>query len=275
MSGHRDTSAGGSIGTRLDEAIAQIARTRTLLVALDFDGTLSETVDDPDTARALPGANTAIRELVTLADTRVAVVSGRALASLERVAELPEDVLLVGSHGSEFRFDGTATGPETDENARELLGRLSQALTDVAAGYPGARIEIKPSGCGLHTRLSSPEDATAAQAEALLVVEALDGSAEISCRYGKDIQEFTIHAADKGSALITLREYAGASAVLFIGDDVTDEDGFRVLTDGDVGIKVGAGNTDAEYRIEDPEAVSRLLGQLAAARAHAVAARVL
>ena len=258
---------------QLSDAITQISRVPRLLVALDFDGTLSETVDDPNTASALPEASRAIRDLVAVSDTSVAVVSGRALASLEQVVQLPPEVVLVGSHGSEFRFDGTVTAPQLDAQVQELLGRLSGALAAVAARFDGAWTESKPSGCGLHTRLSGDEDSAAAQAEALRVVATLDGSEDISPRYGKDILEFTVHAADKGSALTTLREHVGASAVVFIGDDVTDEDGFRVLGQGDVSIKVGAGETAASYRIDDPAAVAQVLGQLAAARTYAVAAR--
>src|SRR6188768_1124490 len=86
-------------------ALRELARTRTLLVALDFDGTLAPEVDDPARARALPAAREAVLRLLAMPRTRVAVVSGRAIESLEEVVDLPDNTLLVGSHGVEFRLD--------------------------------------------------------------------------------------------------------------------------------------------------------------------------
>ncbi|MCW5944629.1 MAG: trehalose-phosphatase, partial [Cryobacterium sp.] len=65
-----------------------------------------------------------------------------------------------------------------------------------------------------------------------------------------------------GGAIQILRARSRADSVLFIGDDVTDEDGFAVLTEGDLGVKVGSGETSAEFRIEDPSEVEELLSAL-------------
>lgn len=248
------------------EAVHRIASVPHLLVALDFDGTLAPTVDDPEAARALPESTAAIDALVHLPATTVAFVSGRSLAGLSDVAAAPPEVILVGSHGAESLVSGKETGPTLTQKEQELVEALCLAVDTVATRFSGARVERKPSGMGLHTRLSSTNDAEAARAESLRAVEELPGSEQISERYGKDILEFTVRAADKGSALAWLREHSTASAVLFIGDDVTDEDGFRALTVGDVGVKVGTGDTAAEYRVSDPREVSELLSALVHAR---------
>src|SRR5688572_21572122 len=83
-------------------AVGRLARTPTLLVACDYDGTLSPIVDDPSKAAPLPEAVAAIRTLASLPQTTVAVVSGRALRDLATLSRLPSEVHLVGSHGSEF-----------------------------------------------------------------------------------------------------------------------------------------------------------------------------
>jgi trehalose-6-phosphatase len=70
----------------------------------------------------------------------------------------------------------------------------------------------------------------------------------------------------KGDALVQLRTELGADAVLYAGDDTTDEDAFAVLGEGDVGIKVGAGETGAAYRVTDPEEFSAVLMRLATLR---------
>ena len=79
---------------------------------------------------------------------------------------------------------------------------------------------------------------------------------------GKKVCELAVIAADKGTAVEHLRHQLGADPVLFIGDDVTDEDAFAVLGVGDVGIKVGPGETLAEHRLNDTDAVAALLSSL-------------
>src|SRR5690606_22350090 len=98
----------------------------------------------------------------------------------------------------EFRIDGEESGPELSADERELLGHLYLAVSDVAARFDGAMVEEKPAGCGLHTRRASTEDAAKAQAAALAAVAAL-GEGRVSERYGKDILEFTVRTADKGT----------------------------------------------------------------------------
>ncbi|MFB2351101.1 trehalose-phosphatase, partial [Priestia megaterium] len=89
----------------LTGALRELARVPRLLVALDFDGTLAPEVDSPEKARAVPEAHDAVLRLMRAPRTRVALVSGRALRSLIEVSDLPDDALLVVSHGIEIRLD--------------------------------------------------------------------------------------------------------------------------------------------------------------------------
>ena len=79
---------------------------------------------------------------------------------------------------------------------------------------------------------------------------------------GKAVLEMAVVQVSKGAAIDTLRARLGADAVLFVGDDVTDETAFARLRPGDVGVKVGEGDTAAEYRVSTPEDVTELLEAL-------------
>jgi trehalose 6-phosphate phosphatase len=80
---------------------------------------------------------------------------------------------------------------------------------------------------------------------------------------GKEVLELAVTDADKGTALLRLRDDLGAVATVYLGDDRTDEDAFRALGAGDVTVKVGEGETSARYRIADPATVVVLLEALA------------
>ncbi|MFB2581187.1 trehalose-phosphatase [Herbiconiux sp. P15] len=259
-----DTSA--PLPSDLDEALTTLATTPTLLVALDFDGTLAPEVDVPDDARALPEAHEAVLALLELPDTEVAFISGRAMASLQHVSELPETALLVGSHGVEVHTDGRT---QVDLDARELERRdaLGATLEGIAHDIEGVWIEEKPAGFALHTRLAGVAETTAAETRAL--AETDPEANGLTVRRGKNVLEFSVRSTTKGEAVERLRAQTGATAVLFAGDDVTDEDGFAALVPGDLGLKSGSGDTRATHRVDGPHEVASALRMLAEKRAGA------
>jgi trehalose 6-phosphate phosphatase len=83
---------------------------------------------------------------------------------------------------------------------------------------------------------------------------------------GKHVVEMSVVRADKGTALMGLRDALGAEAVVYFGDDVTDEDVFTRLSPTDVGVKVGDGATAATYRVAEPEQAAEALSLLTRAR---------
>ena len=249
----------------LDDALARLATTEHLLVALDFDGTLAPFVDNPDDSRAIPEARDAVAKLLEVSHTTVAFVSGRAVDSLQRVSGSLDGVLLVGSHGAEYRFDGVDTHPPLSEENHERVNTLSGILASVSSAHAGTWVEAKPAGFAIHTRgLSSAAEDAANDAARRAVAES---GLPVKVRDGKDVLEFSILSVTKGDALRHLRDYTGATAVLYAGDDVTDEDGFAALGEGDLALKCGGGDTSARYRVATPLAVAAVLDKLAEDRA--------
>ena len=243
----------------LQRALDSIARTSRLLVTCDFDGTLAPIVSNPADARMLPDAAAALTALAELPDTEVALVSGRALGVLRTLSgfsEMPA-IHLVGSHGAEF---DSGVIHDIDEG---LLTRIVDTLTEIAAGRPGVAVETKPASVALHVRNASPADGEAALAQARRA--SADWNAHATA--GKAVLEFAVIQTDKGEAVDILRDQTASTAVVFLGDDVTDEKAFARMRDGDVGVKVGPGETLAGLRIETPDDVAEALGYLLNARA--------
>jgi len=89
------------------------------------------------------------------------------------------------------------------------------------------------------------------------------GDSSLTMKPGKDVLEMAMTDADKGTALRRLRSELGAAATIYLGDDVTDEDGFRALGADDVTVKIGAGTTDARYRVDDTAGALAVLERLA------------
>lgn len=250
------------------DTIAAVAATAHLLLALDFDGTLSPHVDDPMQSRMLPAARAAVERLSALPDTTVALVSGRSLHDLRLIAEHDDDspLLLSGSHGAEWWIPGRGeTEPPDDAAERKLRDRLRGEIERDTAALAGVWIEPKRFGFAVHTRVAGAADAAVAdaRADALMAAEA----PQWRRRTGQNIVEFAYRHEGKDSAVKALRERTGATAVLFAGDDVTDEDALRTLGPGDLGVHIGARETAATVSVPDIPTFARLLDAVATERA--------
>lgn len=231
------------------------------LIALDFDGTLTEIVDDP-AAPGLTADRRARLAAIPGPGRRLAIVSGRRLADARQRVGIPA-AIYVGNHGLEIEGPGIERRPPP-----EVAGRLARLLGAVARRLEGldARVEIEDKRwtATLHVRPRGDAEIHAAVAAAIGdVVE----EAGFVLRPGKASWEIRPAGAfDKGDALRWLLDAlpdASPERALYIGDDHTDEDAFRALPDG-ITVRVGGPDqeTAARYRVADPDEVYRLLEAL-------------
>ena len=231
-----------------------------VVIALDFDGTLTEIVDDP----VAPGLTPERREVlagIPSANRRLAIVSGRALEDVRSRVGI-EGAIYSGNHGLEIEGPGIEPVWRADPSLPDRLTELL-AVLDLDGE---AQVENKTLTATLHVR---PREDTRCLAEIGARIRNDVEAAGFVLRSGKASWEIRpADAPHKGDVLrILIDSVPGASAVrtLYIGDDVTDEDAFRALGDG-ITARVGpAGEaTAARYTLASPSRVYEFLERLIA-----------
>jgi trehalose 6-phosphate phosphatase len=200
---------------------------------LDFDGTLVELAARPDGVSVEKRLRDLIRRLQHHLKGRLAIVSGRAAGNICTLLN-DQAVMVAGSHGAELRWPGgrsvTAPPPQYDGVTRALLQGLQQR-------QPGILVEEKPLGLALHFR-----QAPAAEGECRQAALAIAARTGLALQPGKMVIELKTAGADKGTAMRVLMSESPLreGRPLFVGDDETDEAGFRAAADlGGAGILVG------------------------------------
>jgi len=257
--------------TRLAERLAR----RPLVLLLDVDGTLAPIAPRPEDAVVPAETRAVIGALGREPGVHVALVSGRAAADARRMVGV-DSVWAIGNHG----FETIAPGGEVlvDQRVapyRDRLASAAERLREMLAGVPGALVEDKLWTLSVHYRRVDEGDVPRIRDAVERVAEetglrAMEGKKILELRPPVDV--------NKGTASVSfVRQIAGSAepAVLYAGDDRTDEDAFvalrREVPDA-VTVLVAAGNDDAhrataaEVVLPDVAAVRALLEQLLATR---------
>ena len=242
-------------------------------VFFDFDGTLSDIVENPDSARLVAGAADALTSLT--AQCPVAILSGRDLADVRQRIGLP-GIWYAGSHGFEL------TGPDGahHENAEAaasipVLERAAAELADRLGDIPGVVVEHKRFGVAVHYRNAARDRV----GEAAAAVRSVGQRTALRVTTGREVIELRPDVDwDKGKTLrwvldhIRDEEQPGPLLPIYLGDDITDEDAFDAIHDDGIAILVrhsddGDRATAANYALDNPararEFTDRLARQLA------------
>lgn len=239
---------------RLQDTLAPLrARLADAALFCDFDGTLAPIAARPEDARLLEGVRPVIEELRGRARL-VAFVSGRGLADLERLVDIP-GCAYAGNHGMELHRVGER--PQLADGVTDHL----PAIRAFVAAWPQERLaaadlrmEAKGATVSVHARgARDPEAARLLLAQ--IASDALDRGLVPTA--GREVLEVRPPVAvDKGTAVRALLRDSGARAAMYIGDDRTDADAWRAMralrTDGAldvaVGIAVASGEVSAAVR---------------------------
>lgn len=253
-----------------------------VVVGLDFDGTLSPVVDDPEAARLHPGAPGALLELAE-AVRAVAVITGRPArqaiamgdldalgnAMLDRGAEL----FVFGQYGNE-RWSATEQrirSPRPPAGLATFERELPSVLR--RAGAPDAFIEEKGLAVAVHTRRM--DDPAGAFARLVDPITALAERHHLGVEPGRNVIEVRSGEMHKGRAVRTFVEEQQATGVVFGGDDLGDVEAFEAVrdlrADGLPGLVVCSASAEqhddlvglADVVVDGPAGVVDLLSRLA------------
>lgn len=230
-----------------------------LALFLDVDGTLLPLAETPADVRADANTGRLLEHLRRLHGRALALVSGRPLGEIDRLFA-PHHFAAAGQHGAEWRDAAGASGKYTAHLAE--LADLRRQVLRIAASDARLLMEDKGLTLALHFRRAperGPELST-------VLATALAAYPALALQHGKCVLEVRPAGCGKDTAIrrmLNTKPFAGRRP-LFAGDDVTDENAFRFINAlGGFSIKVGAGASNAHYRLADPSAVRTWLAALA------------
>lgn len=225
----------------------------------DLDGTLAEIKPFPDQVVVPKTILQCLHQLATQNADALALISGRSMVELDALTH-PYRLPLAGVHGAERRDINGKTHIVTLPDA--LLRELDEQLRAALETMPGCELEHKGMAFALHYR-QAPTYQSAALSLAQGIVKRYP---ILALQLGKCVVEIKPRGVNKGEAIATFMQEApfqGRKPV-FVGDDLTDEAGFNVVNQlGGMSVKVGKGDTQAQWRLPDVAAVQHWLISIA------------
>ncbi len=254
------------------EVAEELRDARHVLLLIDYDGTLTPIVERPELAELSETAKRLLEELAHQSRFIVGIISGRALADLKDKVGI-SGIIYAGNHGLEIEGPGICFTNPVAEELSPVLQAMSDELSQAVSTIKGVFVENKGLTLSVHYRLA--EEGRAEDVERIVrqVIGSTEAAERVKITYGKKVYEVRPDVVwDKGKALellITRYSKEGRRSELlpvYFGDDLTDEDGFRVIKDYRSGISVFVGDesqqSSARYFLKSPAEVTTLLAML-------------
>jgi trehalose-phosphatase len=249
--------------------ISERLRDRPISIFLDYDGTLAPIKRNPHKAVISKETKKLLSKLSKQASCKLAIISGRTLKDVKRFVGL-KDIAYVGNHGLEM--------DNIDTKFREPISSKTQAIFDKIKDYfarklsaiKGTRIEDKGLGISVHYRQVSPSGVRLLKNIFNEVTQSFIENEQIRVNRGKKVLEVRPQAGwNKGEIVLWLLAQqqadlnGGIAIPVYVGDDVTDEDAFRMLRNKGITVFVGKSKrSNALYYLRNIKEVKDFLKRL-------------
>jgi len=241
------------------------------LLFFDYDGTLSPIVNDPQKAYLDIEIQTALQKIAAKADVSVVIVTGRSYQAISDFVNIQE-LLYITNHGNltiknDQIVDRTAHFNETPN----IQTKYQQLLAAIQSIDPDIYIEEKEISTAFHYRNVSSLEHDLLQEQITTCIQKYFVNNMVQIKQGKKVVEIFPAAANQNKGTAISRTYKELKSKhpnekilsFFIGDDLTDEDGFIVLNElSQITIKVGSGKTAARWRLDNTLEVKKFVLEL-------------
>jgi len=229
-----------------EDFFRRFKRAKEVFLFFDYDGTLTPIVKKPELAILPPENKRRIKKLISKRWSRVAVVSGRSLKNVKRMVGV-KGIVYAGNHGLELEGPGLKYFNRKASVFKKHLDIIYRILTDKLKGYSKILIEHKGLTLSVHYRLEKSKNRVRKVFK--IIDEATDSyvkQKKVRISHGKKVVEIKPKIDwNKGKIVLWLIKYFRKKSSttnylpIYLGDDTTDEDAFKVLTRKGIGIFVG------------------------------------
>jgi len=245
---------------RIEKVVARLKIAKCIFFFFDYDGTLTPIVSHPEKATLSEETKALLLALKKNPKFLLAIVSGRSLKDIRKLVELKK-IYYIGNHGLEIFTPKKGTKQLVPKEVFHELARIRNRLNSQMKDIEGVLIEDKGSILAIHYRNVDPKSVPPIL---MALKQEIKGSKIPLCLgYGKMVFEIRPQStANKGTAVLELLNQIDRDEILplYIGDDQTDEDAFKVLKKRGITIFVGlSGNSSAQYYVNDPFEVYQFL----------------
>jgi len=242
------------------QLIKQYTEASRRSILLDYDGTLVSFTENPEQAAPDAAVISLLNNLLSDPRNQVVVISGRGRQILDKwLGKL--HITLIAEHGAWVRPRGKHwKAAEGNDQQVEWKQEIMPILEHYLERTPGALIEEKDSALVWHYRQVEPELAARRTSEVKEAIKHYTANLNIGMLEGNKVVEIRKTTVDKGQAALKLLSRKGQwGFILAIGDDLTDEDMFRVMPKQAYTIKVGEGSSEARFSLSSVQQVHELL----------------
>ncbi len=242
------------------ERISNAVKDKLIYLFLDYDGTLTNIVDDPKKAFLAKETKKLLRRLSGLPGFKLSIISGRALDDIKNRVGL-KGLIYFGNHGLEATGPGVRFKSSVSARHRKALKKIKSILEKALHIFKGVVVEDKGPSLSVHYRLADKKHIPFVKTVFYSITRPYEIRRDINTTTGKMTLEVIPDVKwDKGKAVLWLLKSDKKAFPIYIGDDVTDENAFKVLKNKGITVCVGKRyNTSAGFYLKNPQEVVKLL----------------